>query len=48
MIVSLIPAISLLLCTIPMFFYDLTAKKKAKITQELQKRREEPGMVISE
>lgn len=48
MIVSLIPAISLLLCTIPMFFYDLTAKKKAKITQELQKRREEQGMVISE
>lgn len=48
MIVSLIPAISLLLCTIPMFFYDLTEKKKEKITQELQKRREEQGMVISE
>lgn len=48
MIVSLIPAISLLLCTIPMFFYDLTGKKKEKITQELQKRREEQGMVISE
>ena len=48
MIVSLIPAISLLLSTIPMFFYDLTEKKKEKITQELQKRREEQGMVISE
>lgn len=48
MIVSLIPAISILLCTIPMFFYDLSGKKKEQITADLQKRREEQGLIITQ
>ncbi|MDR3313704.1 MAG: glycoside-pentoside-hexuronide (GPH):cation symporter [Oscillospiraceae bacterium] len=37
--VSLVPAISLLLCIIPMFFYDLEGKKKDQITKDLAERR---------
>ena len=43
-LVSLIPAISLLLCTIPVFFYDLTGEKKERITQELAQQRREKGI----
>ncbi len=39
MMISLIPAISLFLCVIPMFFYDLEGEKKAKVTRELAERR---------
>lgn len=45
-LVSLIPAVSLLLCTVPMFFYDLVGKKKEKITQELAEQRKERGVTI--
>lgn len=38
--ISLIPAISLALCAIPMFFNDYTGKKKDKIIKELTERRE--------
>lgn len=38
--VSVIPAISLALCTIPMIFNDYTGKKKEKIQKELAERRE--------
>jgi GPH family glycoside/pentoside/hexuronide:cation symporter len=38
-LVSIVPGISLLLCTIPMFWYDLTGKKKEQITKELAERR---------
>ncbi|MBR1747890.1 MAG: MFS transporter [Clostridia bacterium] len=37
--VSLIQGVSLLLCTIPIFFYDLTGEKKATVTKELALRR---------
>lgn len=47
-LVSLIPAISLLLCTVPMFFYDLVGKKKEKITQELAEQRKERGVTIEQ
>ncbi len=47
-LVSLIPAISLLLCIIPLFFYDLTGEKKEKVTRELAEMREERGVVITE
>ncbi|MCL2024058.1 MAG: MFS transporter, partial [Oscillospiraceae bacterium] len=40
-LVSLIPAISLLLCTIPMFFYDLTGAKKERVLEELAQKRSE-------
>ena len=45
-LVSIIPGISLLLCTIPILFYDLTGAKKAKIAEELTKQREKTGVVV--
>jgi len=45
-LVSLIPAISLLLCMIPIFFYDLTGTKKEQITRELAQQRAEKGIVV--
>ena len=38
--VSVIPAISLALCTVPMIFNDFTGKKKEKIVSELNESRE--------
>lgn len=46
-IVSLIPAISLLVCIIPMFFYNLTGDFKDKIESELAQQREAKGITIS-
>jgi len=45
-LVSIIPAISLLLCIIPIFFYDLTGEKKEKITKELAQQRKNKGITI--
>jgi len=42
-LISIVPAISLLLCTVPMFFYDLVGEKKARITRELEERRKAAG-----
>ena len=39
LMISLVPAISLLLCIIPMFFYDLEGAKKEQVTRELAERR---------
>lgn len=47
-LVSLLPGVSMLLCTIPVFFYDLVGKKKNKVLIELATQREERGMVINE
>ena len=45
-LISIIPAVSLLLCTIPLFFYDLVGEKKERITRELAEQREAKGIVI--
>ncbi|MCL2707406.1 MAG: MFS transporter, partial [Dehalococcoidia bacterium] len=45
-LVSLIPAISLLLCLIPVIFYDLTGAKKERITRELAQQRKQKGIEI--
>jgi len=45
-VVSIIPAFSLLLCCIPIFFYDLTGAKKQKITDELQQQRAAKGISV--
>lgn len=45
-LVSIIPGISLLICIIPLFFYDLVGEKKAKITKELEEQRRAKGIVI--
>jgi GPH family glycoside/pentoside/hexuronide:cation symporter len=45
-IISLIPAISLLLCIIPMLFYNITGEYKEKMELDLAKQRAERGIEI--
>lgn len=45
-LVSIVPAISLILCTIPMLFYDIRGEKKEQITRELAEQRKERGITI--
>lgn len=45
-LVTIVPGASLLLCAIPLFFYDLTGKKKEKIFAELAEQRKAKGIVI--
>jgi sugar (glycoside-pentoside-hexuronide) transporter len=45
-IISLIPAISLLICIIPMFFYNITGEYKEKMEADLEKQRAERGIEI--
>lgn len=47
-LVTIVPGISLLLCAIPLFFYDLTGKKKQKVFDELAQQRIERGISIDE
>ncbi len=39
LLVSLVPGVCLLLCSIPIFFYDLSGEKKEKMERELAERR---------
>ena len=45
-LVTIVPGASLLLCAIPLFFYDLTGKKKEKIFAELAEQRVAKGIVV--
>ncbi|MBQ9516505.1 MAG: MFS transporter [Eubacterium sp.] len=45
-IISIIPAVSLLLCIIPMLFYHLTGEYKEQMERDLAKQREEKGITI--
>ena len=45
-LVTLVPGVSLMLCAIPIFFYDLVGDKKERITRELAEQRAAKGMVI--
>ena len=47
-LVTIVPGISLLLCAVPLFFYDLTGKKKEKIFAELAAKRKERGIDIDD
>ncbi len=47
MLVTLIPGICLLLCCIPMIFYDITGKKKEQMLSDLDKAREMRGIKIN-
>ena len=47
-LVTLVPGLSLLLCAIPLFFYDLTGKKKEKVFTELAQLRKKRGIDIEE
>ena len=44
-LVTIVPGASLILCAIPLFFYDLTGKKKEKIFAELNEQRKAKGIV---
>ena len=45
-LVSIVPGISMLLCSIPMFFYKIAGKEKERIVTELQAKREAEGLVV--
>jgi GPH family glycoside/pentoside/hexuronide:cation symporter len=47
-LVTIVPGISLLLCAIPLFFYDLTGEKKNRVFKELAELREKRGIEIEE
>ncbi len=47
-LVSVIPGVSLLLCSIPMFFYDISGEKKEQMIKDLKAKREAEGIVINE
>lgn len=45
-VVSLIPAVSLLICIIPMLFYNLTGEYKERMEKELAQQRKEKGITV--
>lgn len=45
-LVSIVPGISMLLCSIPMFFYKIAGKEKERIVTELAAKRESEGLVV--
>lgn len=45
-LVSIVPGVSLLLCSIPMFFYKISGKEKAKMLEELHEKREKEGILL--
>lgn len=45
-LISIIPGVCLLLCTIPIFFYDLNKKKTEKIAAELAEQRKAKGISV--
>ena len=47
-LVTIVPGISLLLCAVPLFFYDLTGAKKQKVFDELAALRKERGIEVAE
>ncbi len=47
-LVSIIPGISMLLCSIPMFFYKISGKEKERIVTELAKKRAAQGITVAE
>ena len=47
-LISIIPGISMLLCSLPMFFYKLSGENKKKMQEELAAQREARGFKVSE
>ncbi len=47
-LVSIVPGISMLLCSIPMFFYKIAGKEKEKIISELTEKRKTSGISIAD
>lgn len=47
-LVSIVPGLSLLLCSLPMFFYKISGKYKAEMQSELAEKRKAAGFKIEE
>lgn len=47
-LVSVVPGLSLLLCSLPMFFYKISGKYKTQMQEELAEKRKANGFEISE
>ena len=47
-LVSIVPGISMLLCSLPMFFYKIAGKEKNDMIAQLQAKREAEGFVVTE
>ncbi len=47
-LVSIIPGLSMLLCAIPMFFYEISGKKKKDMQEALAAKREAEGFTVAE
>lgn len=47
-LVSIIPGLSMLLCSIPMFFYPISGENKKKMQAELAAKREAEGFTVNE
>lgn len=47
-LVSLVPGISMLLCSLPMFFYKISGKNKEKMLADLKAKREAAGFAVTE
>lgn len=47
-LVSIVPGVSMLLCSIPMFFYKIAGKEKKDMIAQLQAKREAEGFVVTE
>ena len=45
-LVCIVPGVSLLLCSIPMFFYKIAGKEKADMLSALEEKRKNSGIVI--
>ena len=45
-LVSIVPGISMLLCSIPMFFYKISGKEKDRIVKALAERRAQEGIAV--
>ncbi|NCA92298.1 MFS transporter [bacterium] len=45
-LVSIMPGVSLLLCALPIFFYDMVGKKKDQVMYELAVQREKKGISV--
>ncbi len=47
-LVSVVPGVSMLLCSIPMFFYEISGKKKADMQAALAEKRQADGIEFAE
>ena len=47
-LVSIVPGISMLLCSLPLFFYKISGKEKKEMVAALQAKREAEGFTVTE